>query len=86
MAIPDELTNAVKCPPAAQHVWGWFLDIGQTRAAGGMGPSRISRLEIQAWEADEAVQLQVWERRAILLLDSAWLTSVQKSQPKGGSA
>jgi hypothetical protein len=37
-----------------------------------MGISPISRLEIQAWEADEGVDLSPWERRTILRLDAAF--------------
>lgn len=38
-----------------------------------MGPSRLSRMEIQAWERDEGVKLEPWERRSIMRLDALQL-------------
>jgi hypothetical protein len=64
----------------AAHLWGYFVDLSQTRQSGGMGPSRLTRLEIHAWEADECIQLERWERRAILMVDTAYLIS-QSSSP-----
>jgi hypothetical protein len=46
-----------------------------------MAPSRITRLEIQAWEDDEGIQLERWERRALLMVDAAWLQNVSKTTP-----
>jgi hypothetical protein len=39
-------------------------------------------LEIQAWERDEGVRLEPWERRAILELDQEWLRVYAEAQPK----
>lgn len=41
-----------------------------------MAPCRLSRLDIQAWERDEGVRLELWERRAILQIDSLQLEIV----------
>ena len=41
-----------------------------------MGPSRLSRLEIRAWEEDEHIRLERWERRALMRLDSVYLASL----------
>jgi hypothetical protein len=38
-----------------------------------MGPSKISRAEIAQWERDERIDLEPWERRAILRLDTLHL-------------
>lgn len=45
-----------------------------------MGPCRLTRLEIRAWQEDEAISLEPWERRALMALDAAWLTSVIEAQ------
>jgi hypothetical protein len=43
-----------------------------------MGPARLSRLEIHAWEADEGVTMERWERRAVMAIDAAWLKAVSE--------
>jgi hypothetical protein len=59
-------------PPTAAYLWAWWLDLCATRPMTGMGISPLSRVEIQAWEADEGVELTVWERRTLLRLDAAF--------------
>lgn len=49
-----------------------------------MGPNRLTRLEIQAWERDEGIRLERWERRAILMIDSEHLRVMAEAKPKGG--
>ena len=73
-------------PPLAAHVWAYFTDLSNTRSGGGFGPSRLSRLEVQAWEQDECIRLERWERRAILALDAAFLATVSAQQPKETSS
>lgn len=83
--VPAQLVDAPPIPPLAAHVWGYFIDITKTRPAGGFGPSRLSRLEIQAWEADEGVALERWERRAILMLDAVYMATLSPSPVSGHS-
>lgn len=71
-----ELAQAASCPAAGAHIWRYFLELSRTRQNGGMGPSRLSRLEIRLWEADECVSLSLWERRAIIDLDGVWFAAV----------
>lgn len=47
-----------------------------------MGISRIPRTEIQAWERDEGVRLERWERRAILALDEAFIAAMTPKTKK----
>lgn len=47
-----------------------------------MGPSRLSRLEIRAWEEDEGRTLSVWERRLIMDIDRAWFVAVSEDLTK----
>lgn len=67
------LENAPQPPPLAAHLWGHFLDLHQTRANNGMSICRLTRHDIRAWEADEGVSLDRWERRAILAIDAAFV-------------
>lgn len=77
--IPPELAQAPKCPRMAEHVWRYFSDLSRCRAISEFGQGRISRLDIRLWEEDEGVTLEPWERRAILLLDEAYLAQPQQS-------
>ena len=72
-----ELANGPALPPLAAHIWAWWLDLAQTRGSTGFGPAPLTRTEIHAWQADEGVTLDQWERRAILRLDAAYRTSLQ---------
>lgn len=65
------------------HLWGHYADLAGTRSY-GMGPNRLTRLEIQAWEQDEGVMLERWERRAIMALDTEHLRIIAETKPKGG--
>lgn len=77
-----ELAAVPRLPHRAAHVWEAFLDLCQTRGHGGLGPLPLNRLEIHAWEQDEATHLEPWERRAILLLDRAWMRAQAEAQER----
>lgn len=47
-----------------------------------MGVCRLPRTEIQAWERDEGVRLEPWERRAILALDAAFVAAMTPKSKK----
>jgi hypothetical protein len=81
-AYEAELAAVPDMPRAAAYLWGYFIDLDGTRQNNGFGPSRISRLEIAQWEADEGVRLDPWERRAILNVDAAYVAAALANQPK----
>lgn len=68
-----ELENIPPLHPLAAHLWQAFLDLSQTRQSSGFGPSRLSRLEIRQWEADEGQHLDPWERRCLMAIDAEWV-------------
>lgn len=70
-----ELDAAPSCPPLGAYLWSYWLQLHATRQGGGMGPSRLTRQEIRLWQEDEAVELDRWERRALLAIDRAWMES-----------
>jgi hypothetical protein len=63
-----------KCPPLVAYLWNYFQQISATeRPPSGMdGPKRIPRSGIHAWEADEGIKLERWERRCIIAMDAEW--------------
>lgn len=81
----QELADLPPLPHLAAHLWTAFVDLHSTRAV-GMGASRLSRLEIHAWEHDEGQRLERWERRAIMAIDAAWVRIVNEDQAKKEAA
>jgi len=77
----QELADLPPLPPMAAHLWTAFLDLHGTRSV-GMGASRLSRLEIHAWEQDEGQRLERWERRAVMAIDAAWVRIVTAETEK----
>jgi hypothetical protein len=69
----DLLTGGPALPARVTYLWNYFQDLSQTRTSNGMGPSRLTRLEIRAWEEDEHIELEPWERRTIMALDRLWI-------------
>lgn len=75
---PEALAELAALPPLPKlgaHVWQWFSELAATRTTSGLGPNRLTRAEIHAWEADEGHRLDLWERRAIMRIDQAWIAS-----------
>lgn len=73
-----EYEDGLQCPPmpdAAEYLWSWFLDLHRARGSGGMGPSTISYLDIDAWCRLRRIRLAVWELDVLLALDGAWMTA-----------
>ncbi len=82
-----ELAALPELPPLGEHLWRWFAELSALRTSTGMGPSRITRAEIRAWEADEGHALELWERRALIAIDAAWFSSAATpDKDKGGQA
>lgn len=73
------LDNPPPLSPFVAHLWGYYVDLSSTRSS-GMGPNRLTRLEIQAWEQDEGIRLERWERRAIMALDALHLTIINEAK------
>jgi hypothetical protein len=82
------LASLPELPADGAYLWGWFADpatgLHATRQSSGMGPSRLSRLEIRLWERDEGVALKPWERRCLMAIDSAWLRSLNDEPNDSG--
>lgn len=78
-----ELRALPELPPLGAHLWTWFAELTATRASTGLGASRLTRAEIHAWEADEGHRLELWERRAIMAIDAAWVRSAAAHKAEG---
>lgn len=80
-------TNAwveLNCLPplssAVEHIWRSWLDISSTRPTGGLSIMGLTRHDIHAYEQDEGISFEPWERRLIFRIDAVWRASVQKEE------
>lgn len=68
--------------PHAAHVWDWFGRLNELRQSNGFGPARITRAEIHAFEADECLSIQPWERDALIRLDALYIAERARQSEK----
>ncbi len=61
--------SAVRCPSALSHVYGWFIELDNTRDYGQAGPKSIKPTEIAAWKNETHRRPSPLEIRIILDLD-----------------
>ena len=81
---PADLANAPELPSLVEHLWQWFVDIGNTeRQNNGMGISRITSADIRNWCWATGNRPEKWEIAVIKRLDVLWITSQpEPEQPK----
>ena len=58
-------------PLEAEHVWGWFQDLGAGRG-GGFGPAPLSWADIHGYFALHGIEARAWELRVLRVFDAAW--------------
>lgn len=78
-----ELFHGPTLPKHAEHIWLWWRDLTSTRGGNGFSLNPITRLEIHAWQDDEGIPLQAWERRAILRVDMTYRASLSTQEEEG---
>jgi hypothetical protein len=71
--IPEEY-QSLPLPDAYGYCWQFFSELSRTRTSNGFGQNAISYIEIEAWSRLTSVKLDHLEVRAIVQLDTAYLT------------
>jgi hypothetical protein len=59
----------------------WFRSLAEGRGEGFSQPPPISWLEMQAWAALQAVELQPWEAQLLRRMDVVWRAAWAKGRP-----
>ena len=59
-------------PPAARHVWEWFIDLHAERQSSGFGPQPLNSTQLRDWCELTRRSLALWEVKAIKRLDVLW--------------
>lgn len=60
-------------PASLTYLWGWFLELHETRSGNGFGPNPFTYAEIDAWARLTGRALAPWEVGGLRALDRAWL-------------
>lgn len=75
---PEEYTP-LPPPQGLEHVWNIFWELRSTCGQGvGFGPTRISYLELDAWQRVTKSDLSQQELDCIVAMDSAYLAEALK--------
>ena len=76
--MPEQL-NYPSVPYELEYVWGWWVSLHATRSI-GMSESPISYTEIQNWSTLLQINVNQFEVRCIIAIDSAYFTCRSKQQ------
>jgi hypothetical protein len=71
---PQILLDAPKLPDGCEDLWAIFNELHGCRGSNGFGPSRITFVDIDAWQRITGVRLLPWEVDAIRRADKAFLS------------
>lgn len=73
---PAMLRDAPPMPAGCSQLWNDFLELHSCRGS-SFGASRITFLDIAAWQSIRGVKLQPWEIDCIRRTDEMWLSEFQ---------
>ncbi len=79
---PETLAEAPLLPPACEGLWRGFLELHACRCSGGMGPSRITYMDIDAYQRVTGMKFDPWELEAIRQTDAAILSDHEERRAK----
>lgn len=80
---PQRLIDALPVPVGCIQLWADFLDMHGCRGSNGFGPSRITFMDIDAWQRVNGARLTAWELESIRRADNAYLASLPKPKEAG---
>lgn len=80
-SLPPKL-EAATCPDRVVHLWRWFIEI-LPGCAGGLGPSSIRWVDLEAWGRITGRQLERWEIAALFRLSGTY-ARVRAEETKSG--
>lgn len=79
--IPAELMLP-EIPRGCVGLWNTFIELHNSRANTGMGPTGISFSDLLAWQQLTGVTLSPWELETILRIDQVAVASLSQKAPK----
>lgn len=79
---PDALLDAPLLPEGCEPLWAAFRELHSCRANYGLGPSRITYTDLDAFQRVTGFLLAGWEVAAIHRADAEYLRQWAERQPK----
>lgn len=80
--LPDMIANGPAMPDACHGAWAAFCALHERRGSNGFGPSRLSYLELDAYQRVTGDVLLPWEIKAIQQADDEFFTAQPKAKPQ----
>ena len=76
--MPQQLNDAPELSDELMYLWYWFIDMNNTERGSGMvGIERITSSSMIAWQCITGNYLQLWERRALRIMDFTWVAEMK---------
>ena len=82
--MPDQL-NHQPIPYELEYIWGWWLVLHKTRPC-GMAEGHITYTEIYHWSRLLKINVDPFEVRCIMAVDSAYITCRSEQQQRKSTA
>lgn len=79
---PQMLADAPTLPCGCEELWSIFCELSACRGSNGFGPSRITFVDIDAYQRVTGTKLLPWEMKAIRKADDAFLRDQSARQPR----
>jgi hypothetical protein len=70
---PDRLRDAPSLPEGTAPLWRDFLALHGCRGSSGMGPLRISWMDLDAYQRVQGIRFAPWEIEALRRADNAFM-------------
>jgi hypothetical protein len=77
---PAELDNLKVLPISCVEVWGWFLELNESRSSSGFGMNPVSYSDVDAFFRLKQITPEVWEIDLIKRFDREVLSVYTKKQ------
>jgi hypothetical protein len=78
---PDD---SPECPAALAYLWSWFLEILFGLPSSGMAVPTITWEALRAWSDGCCIELEPWERRALVMLGNSRALILSETKDKTG--
>lgn len=69
-------------PWVLDYLWDWFLEFSMGLTSDGMGPVMAGWRDVQDWSAAMCLDLDPWEKKALIRLSNLRAQVQSEEQPK----
>src|SRR4051812_47463460 len=76
---PQALLDVPECPEDCEILWQVFRELHSCRGNNGFGPTRITYMDLDAFQRVSRLELHPWELEAIRRADQRFLQQMARS-------